>query len=599
MPVNPLHAKVDLPSFSILVDGAEIKNFYEVKSILIQKAINRVSTARIVLFDGDTSEETFPISESVDFKPGKTISIKLGYHSTEEDAFEGIISTQRIKVMSYAHKITSQLIITCHDKAIRMSLGRKSANFNEKKDSDVLSTLIQDAGLTAAVTATTYVHAGLIQYNCSDWDFMLTRADANGMVVINDAGKVTVAPPEVSGSEVLEINYGTNVINFSGELDGLSQIKSAAYQSWDGTTHTLIKGTGVEPTVNTQGDITGVTLATDVGDDPELATTTSAPEDTSMLKAWGDSLLLRSRLSRLRGTVTFTGSTLAAPGKLIKLAGFGARFNGTAFVSGVKHELYEGTWTTEAEFGLSPRMVSETGQIEGAGAMGLLPPISGLHIGKVKKIDADPKGEFRVQVDVPMIEDSGLGIWARLSNQYASADVGFYFYPEVGDEVILGFLNNDPRFAVILGSVYGKKNKPGYTPESTNKDKAIITKSQMKITFNDTDKIMVLETPGGHKVTLDDKATSVKLEDSSKNSIKMESGGITLESDGDIKLVAKGKISLTPTGNAEVTSKGDVKLTGNNVNAKANMALSLQGTASAEFKASGTVTVKGALVQIN
>ena len=82
-------------------------------------------------------------------------------------------------------------------------------------------------------------------------------------------------------------------------------------------------------------------------------------------------------------------------------------------------------------------------------------------------------------------------------------------------------------------------------------------------------------------------AASVKIKDeginstSNKNSIKMESSGITITSDSDIKLVSKGKISLTPTGNAEVTSKGDVKLTGNNVNAKANMALSLQGTASA------------------
>jgi Rhs element Vgr protein len=599
MPENPLHSKVDLPSFSILVEGTEIRNFYEVKSILIEKALNRVSTARIVLFDGDTSEETFPISESADFKPGKTISIKLGYHSEEEDVFEGIITAQRIKVMSYSHKITSQLIITCHDKAIRMSLGRKTTNFSDKKDSDVISTLIQDAGLTAAVTATTFEHASLIQYNCSDWDFMLSRADANGMVVTNEAGKVTVGAPEVSGTEVLELNYGTNVMNFSGELDGLSQIKSAAYQSWNSTTHALIKGTGVEPSVNTQGDITGKSLAKDVGADPELAATNSAPEDTSLLKAWGDSLLQRSRLSRLRGTITFSGSNLAAPGKLIKLVGFGSRFNGTAFVSGVKHEVHEGTWTTEAEFGLSHKMVTDTGQIEGAGAMGLLPPISGLHIGKVKKIDADPKGEYRVQVDVPMIEDSGTGIWVRLTNPYASADVGFYFFPEVGDEVILGFLNNDPRFGIILGSLYGKKNKPGYTPESTNKDKAIVTKSNLKITFNDTDKTMVFETPGGHKVTLDDKTTSVKLEDSNKNSIKMESSGITITSDSDIKLVAKGKISLTPTGNAEVTSKGDVKLTGNNVNAKANMALSLQGTASAEFKASGTVTVKGALVQIN
>ena len=45
---------------------------------------------------------------------------------------------------------------------------------------------------------------------------MLSRADANGLVVINDAGKLDINKPVVSGSEVLDINYGTNVIDFQG-----------------------------------------------------------------------------------------------------------------------------------------------------------------------------------------------------------------------------------------------------------------------------------------------------------------------------------------------------------------------------------------------
>lgn len=598
MPESPLQAEVDVVSYAILVDGAEIQSSYQVVSISIAKAINRVSYAQIVLIDGNPADETFEISESKDFDPGKAIRIKIGYHTTDTDAFEGIITGQSIKVMSYAHKVISQLIITCHDKAIKMTLARNSANFQLKKDSDVISTLIQDHSLTAAVTATTFQHKALVQYNCTDWDFMLARSDANGMVVINDAGKVTVEKPSLSGTEVLSLNYGVDVINFNGEIDGLTQIKSAAFQSWDGTTLALLKGTGVEPTVSTHGDLSGIKLA-EVGSSPEVAATTSAPEDKDVLKSWADANLQRSRLARIRGTVKFHGSTLAELGKLVSLAGFGAHFNGAAYISGVRHEVKEGVWTTEIEFGLSPRMFTDNGEHSGPQALGLLPAISGIHIGKVKKIDADPDGEYRIQVDLPMVEDSGNGVWARLGHPYASADVGFYFLPEVGDEVILGFLNSDPRFAVILGSLYGKKNKPAYTPESTNKDKAIITKSKMKITFNETDKIMVLETPGGNKVTLDDKAKTLKIEDGNKNSIEMASAGITLKSDGNISLVAKGKVEIKPTGNAEITATGDVTLKGNNVNAKANIALGVEGAASAELKASGTVTVKGAMVMIN
>ena len=121
---SPLHSKVDLPTFTILVDGDEINAAYEVKSIYVEKEVNKVSYAKIVLFDGDAANENFPISESSDFAPGNAIKIKLGYHSTEEEAFEGVITAQNIKVMSYAHKITSQLTIVCRDKAFKMTLAR-------------------------------------------------------------------------------------------------------------------------------------------------------------------------------------------------------------------------------------------------------------------------------------------------------------------------------------------------------------------------------------------------------------------------------------------------------------------------------------------
>jgi len=599
MAKSPITSKVDLPTCTIMIDGTEINQAYGVMSIYIEKAINKISFAKVVIIDGDPAAENFEISESADFEPGKGIKIKLGYHSTETDAFDGVITAQKIKVVSYEHKVSSQLIISCHDKAVKMKAVRKSENFKDKKDSEVISSLISNAGgLTSVVTATTYSHGNLIQYNCTDWDFLLARADANGMIVINDAAKLTVEVPNVSSPDVLDINYGANVIDFQAEMDSRHQVTSAEYQSWDGTQLKLLKGTGVEPSTNAHGNITGKKLS-EVSGSPKQAITTSAPEDTTLLKAWADFTLLRSRLSKIKGSVSFVGSTEPAPGKLINLAGFGARFNGSAYISSVIHELSAGFWKTTVGFGLDQNMHTDRLGISGAGAIGLLPEISGLHVGKVKKIDADPKGEYRVQVDIPFVEDSGDGIWARLTHPYASSDVGMYFYPEVGAEVILGFLNNDPRFGVIVGSLYGKKNKPPYTPESTNKDKAIVTKSKLKITFNDTDKTIVIETPGGQKTTLDDKTNSVKIEDTNSNSIKLDKDGITLDSGKDIKLVASGKVSITPTGNAEIKATGDVSLAGNNVKAKANIGATIEGTATAELKASGQVTVKGAMVMIN
>ncbi len=594
---SPLSNKITRVSFSILVDGAEINEEYGVERLIIEKEIGKVSKAKIVFVDGDPSENTFPISESADLIPGKAIKIKLGYESTEEDVFEGVITSQTLKAINYAHKSVSQLIVTCHDKAYKMGIVPQTINYKDKKDSEVISSIISTYGLTKVIGATTFKHPNLVQYNASDWDFVLDRAKANGLVVICDAGKLDIKAPVVSGTAVLDLDYGSNIISFNAELNSKSQLSGATYQSWASATQKLAKGVGAEATVTTQSNITAASLSENSGD-PELLLSLSAPEDAAVMKSMADAEMLFSRFSKIKGSVTFVGSSKPNPGKLIELGGFGARFNGTAYISSVTHELKSGFWKTTVGFGLDYDPMSAAVARKDK-ALSKLQALPGLHIGKVKKIDSDPDGEFRVLVDVPVIKETGDGVWARLTSPYSSKDIGFYFYPEVGDEVLLGFLGNDPRFAVIVGSLYSKKNPPANTPEKKNEIKSIVTKTKMKINFDEKDKIITIETPGGQKVTLDDKAKSLKLVDQNKNTVSLNDKGVTIESGKDIVLKAKGKITVSSVGNTTIDSKADVSLAGNNVKSKAKIAFKAEGAASAELKASGNVVVKGSMVNIN
>jgi Rhs element Vgr protein len=594
---SPLHSKIDLPSFSILIGGKEIKQSYQVISIEIEKEVNRVSKARIVIADGKPTEETFPVSEAADFEPGKEVKIKLGYHSTDADAFSGVITSQQLRFRS-ADK-TSELEVVCHDKAFQMTLGRKSATFKEMKDSEVISKVVKDNSLKVKVKATTFKFPLMVQYNSSDWDFVLTRADANGHIVINEGGELDVGPPEVSGSEALEVNYGKDVFDFDAELDSTEQLLSVSAEAWDAKTGKMLSGASKEPSVGSHGNIDGKKLAKVAGN-PKYEIKTSAADPKEELEALANAILLRNRMGRLKGHVSFPGSTKAEVGKLIKLAGFGARFNGIAYISSVHHELESGFWTTTVGFGIDSRPYADEGSISGPSAAGLIPGVSGIHIGKVDKITEDPDSQFRVSVSVPSLNIEKDKVWARLAFPYASNGIGMYFFPEVGDEVLLGFLDNDPRNAVILGSVYGPKNKAPFTPDKDNKDKAIITKEKLMVSFDDKDKIITIETPGGQKVTLDDKGKSLTLEDQNKNKVDMSSSGISLTSNKDIKLDSKGAITISAVKKIDMkASGGDVAMEGLNIKSKAKIGLTAEGTATAELKASGNVTVKGAMVMIN
>ncbi len=325
----------------------------------------------------------------------------------------------------------------------------------------------------------------------------------------------------------------------------------------------------------------------------------TVPLESEFLTSWAKAQQVKSGLARIRGHVSFQGSALVKPDTLIKLAGVGARFNGNIFVSGVNHSVIGGNWVTRVEFGMSPNWFTESTDVMAPSASGITAGISGLHIGVVKKLDADPESQHRVQVSIPEMSATTDGFWARLANFYSSNSFGAFFIPEIGDEVVLGFFNDDPSHPVILGSLYSSKNVPPYTLAAENNTKAIVTRTKMKMEFDEDKKIITIITPGANKIVISDDGKSILLQDQNSNKVTLDSAGITLDSPKDITLKAQGKIVLNATGNIEATAQMDIKQTGLNITSTANIGFTAKGSATAEVSASGTTTIKGAMVLIN
>lgn len=593
---SPVVAKSDLITVTVMVDGQKIPDVYQLTQIQVQRQINRIPWAKIVLLDGNPSEESFKISEANYFVPGKEVEVKAGYHNQETSIFKGIVVKHGVRVHGDGNSL---LTVLCFDKAVKMTVWRKSKYFIKKSSKQIIEDLISAAGLTADVGETGSPIEEIIQYYATDWDFMVSRAEANGQIVTVEDGKVTAKAPNFGADSGLLVKYGESIIEVEAEIDARSQLPSVTSKAWDFTGQSVQTGDSSEPSVNEQGNLTGSQLAQVMGS-AGYEMITSAPVASGDLTSWANAQLLKSRLARVRGKVTFPGSAKPKPGQVVQLAGLGARFNGKAFISSVTHRIEQGDWVTEAEFGLSPRwFVEEQSNIQAAPAAGLLPAIHGLHIGKVKKIHEDPDGQTRIQVDVPMIAASGDGVWARIASPYATNKAGIFFMPEIGDEVILSFVNNDPSFPVIVGSLYSSQRTPPFTPDQPNTNKAIVSNAQLKITMDDVKKVIQIRTPGGHIVTMSDDQKSVTIVDSNSNKMEMTSSGISISSPGDINIKATGQIQMQAQTNISIKATADLSLQGLNVSAKAQVALSAQGQAQAELSASGQTTVRGAMVMIN
>lgn len=592
---SPQTSKSTLTTFALKVDGNEIDSSYLVQSILVRKAVNKISYAEIEILDGAASDGDFPISNKADFLPGAEVEIEAGYQSTNSTIYKGIITAHGLQV---AKNEGSVLRITCRDKAIKMTLGRKSAFFQEKKDSDIISSLIGDSGASADVEATELEHPNISQYYVTDYDFMLMRADVNGMVVLVDDGKVSVKAPDTSTSAVISATYGDSILSFDAQLNSVNQIDSATGYAWDMSTQKLAEGSG-SASATTPGNVTNSTLAEVIGlSDYVLQSPGNVVADE--LTSWASAKLLKSKIAKIDGSVSFQGSALVKPGVMITLDGVGDRFNGDAYVTAVEHTIEDGDWVTKASFGLNfDWFEEETPNVSAPPASGLLPSVSGLQTGKVMEIHEDPDGEFRVKIKLPIMQQDSDGIWARYAQFYGTSGAGSFFYPEVDDEVVVGFLNDDPRYPVILGMLYSSKISPPYTPEEKNETKAIVTKEKLKIEFNEKDKVITVITPGENQLVLDDKSKGITIKDQNDNKIEMSSSGITIKSPKSINIEASQAVNLKGGTDIALKATSKMSLKGMQFEATADTTAKVAGNASAEISASGTTTVKGAMVMIN
>jgi Rhs element Vgr protein len=581
----------DVVSYTILVEGQAVNSAYQLLSLSIDTEINRVPVARFVLRDGEASERKFEISDSDDLIPGKKIIIKIGFDSDNAEVFKGIITKHSVKVRENGN---TELRIECRDEVVKMTIGRHSKYYENKKDNQVIEDLVAAyPGLQSDTQQTRLVHKELVQHHVSDWDFLLMRAEASGMLVHAYKGKITTLKPNTSAEPVLQLTYGSSIIEFEADLDARTQWKNTKASSWDYAGQRLFTAESDEASGFTQhGNISSRTLAGTVNASLnyyEMRHSGHLLEQE--LQDWTDGLMLRSRLSKIRGRAKITGFSGIKPTDMVKLSGIGSRFNGNAVVTAVRHDIGQGTWETHIQFGLDPERHSEIFKnIEDPLSSGLMPGIYGLQVGIVVHLATDPDGEDRIQVKIPMIDNNAEGTWCRVACLDAGHERGTFFRPELNDEVIVGFINDDPRHAVILGHLNSSAKPAPLQAADDNDEKGIFTRSKMRIHFNDKTKTITIDTPAGNSVMLDEEGTQIVVKDQNSNKVTMNSSGIKMESPADIEINATGELKLI-AGTKLSLSAAEIK-------ASATGSLSFEG-ATAKLSSSGITEVKGSLVKIN
>jgi len=196
--------------------------------------------------------------------------------------------------------------------------------------------------------------------------------------------------------------------------------------------------------------------------------------------------------------------------------------------------------------------------------------IYGVVIGLVTN-NQDPQNLGRVKLSFPWLIDNGESNWARVATPMAGKDRGFYFLPEVDDEVLVAFEQGDPNYPYVIGTLWNGKDKP---PESNRDGK------------ND---VRVIRSRSGHVIRLNDKpgAETIEIIDKdgvNKITIETAKNVITIQSEKDINLAAH---------------NGAITLEARKIQLQATEALNLQSSTEMNAKTSGIFNLKGGLINLN
>ncbi len=516
----------------VFINDAQLSNEVLLSQLTVNKSFNKIAYARLVFLDGSASSRNFSLSNDNKFKPGSRIKVQMGYDGSVTTVFEGIIVKHGIKVRQHG---SSLLLIEAKDKAIKLTGSRKSAYYINKTDSTVISDLATD--LQKQIDPTTFVHKQLVQFDATDWDFIVMRAEANGMLVLTDDGKLVIKKPSTLAPPALTATYGQNIWEFEAEMDARRQFNQVTSHSWDYSQQQAEDSSAGSAQFSENGNIPSSELGSVIN--AEVKVMHTGHLEHSQLQNIADAYALRNKLSKAVGRVRIKGNASIKPGSVIRLAGVGDRFNGNVFVTGVLHH-FEGAWQTDIQFGWREEWFFKKENIMEKPATGLLPGVNGLLIGRVLSTDDQQGGQYRVQVHVPMITSGNEGIWARVATLDAGPDRGVYFRPQRDDEVVLGFLNDDPREPVILGYLHSSSTNQSPLPlQQGLLQYGFVTKENIKLIFDDTNKrltLLVTVTGGEKSIVINNDSQAIEMKDENQNTIKMDAQGITIQSNGIVTI---------------------------------------------------------------
>ena len=471
------------------------RNSYEV--ILEQKTNAHDTFSIIVPDDALDTYEGFVMENSKKLL-GKKISLSYWQYGSENQVFSGIVTGLKNRKESGYGK----LVITGHSPSILLENGRADRSFEQLS----LSQIVKEIGVNYPQEGK--IHAEeqelnvrrvlpyTVQSQESDFGFIQRLATRYGEYFYYNGKELIFGN---KAEPILELSEGRELIELEFEL-GLRA------QGFSGLAYDAEKGESIQHNAQEvqtewkENALQAVAVQASkqlFGNAPKSVFSGSekSQELEEMLlkeKENRESLIWvrgRSRDSRLKN------------GSRAKLTDINGRAMETYRIVEIRH-YYNGDEYYNEFVGVSDVLHPP---YQDSGAF----PKSHEQMGRVVE-NADPLGLGRVRVQM-MWQEAGSEKtpWIRLLQPHSGSGKGFYFVPEIGEEVLVGFQGGNAEKPYVIGTQYNGKEKSGYA-DKENSIKAVHTRSGHKLVFTEDESILITD-KSGNEILLDTKGSNITI----------------------------------------------------------------------------------------
>lgn len=353
------HSDFYAPVFVVTVGGEDLVRdlFLTVASVKVDLQENAAGRFSITVtnafnwkyreFVAGEREERIDLLELFAF--GAETEIMLGYREPAKltPVIRGMITEVST---SFSSGGAPALEIAGYDKLYPLSIGAVPDNWENKRDSEVVSILAKKHGLDKAVVVeTSAVNQRIEKQGETDLSFLGKLADRNrSTFYIDEDGLFYFGPRRRDRTADVTLPWGGGLVSFSPEASLGSQIAVVEVVGTSATTGEQVVGRaergqeeGLDP-----GDETGSERVAKALADQPVMRIRAGVHTQEEAQARAEAILDERAQDFLKGSAECVGLPELRPDKNVALEGLGTTYSKTYWVSGAVHEISGGGFTT-------------------------------------------------------------------------------------------------------------------------------------------------------------------------------------------------------------------------------------------------------------